>query len=367
MKNRIAFIAFLNTVLITPVFADVDIVVDNFESYADDTAMQAKWVSTIGSTTSTFLFNANTAGQPYPVAPAPGAVDGTAVVFFGEVGNGTDSVNKWASPFSVVPSATQNVVLSVDLGYDDILNGKKLSLGLRYTNGATLENLIELGFWNQFPSPPMLQFAHRAVLMPGGNSWAPYGLDPSIQQVADMPNDGLGFHRFTAAISLTNIAFSLDLFNDGLNNVTGLPGLDAQDDVAATVTTNGFNDIRFGIPSATGSSTNPLLGVDNISLRLVDIPGVGVDGDYNGNGVVDAADYSIWRDTLGSTTNLTANGNGNSVIDPGDYGVWKMHFGEMADGIGSTANAAAVPEPTALVLLILTLACSSLWRSWTAA
>ena len=27
----------------------------------------------------------------------------------------------------------------------------------------------------------------------------------------------------------------------------------------------------------------------------------GVDGDYNGNGVVDAADYTVWRDSLGQT------------------------------------------------------------------
>ena len=32
-------------------------------------------------------------------------------------------------------------------------------------------------------------------------------------------------------------------------------------------------------------------------------------GDYNQNGVVDAADYTVWRDTLGSTTDLRANGD----------------------------------------------------------
>jgi hypothetical protein len=95
--------------------------------------------------------------------------------------------------------------------------------------------VVELKFWNNFAGPPFLQFAHRAVLMPGGNSWAPYSLDASIQQVTDMPNDGLGFHRFTALISLTNILFSLDLFNDGLNNVTSNPGIDAQDSLAAVV------------------------------------------------------------------------------------------------------------------------------------
>ena len=32
-------------------------------------------------------------------------------------------------------------------------------------------------------------------------------------------------------------------------------------------------------------------------------------GDYNGNSNVDAADFVIWRETLGSTTDLRANGN----------------------------------------------------------
>jgi hypothetical protein len=151
--------------------------------------------------------------------------------------------------------------------------------------------VVELKFWNNFSGPQFLQFAHRAVLMPGGNSWAPYSLDASIQQVTDMPNDGSGFHRFTALISLTSILFSLDLFNDGLNSVTGNPAIDAQDSLAAVVTANGFNDLRFGIPSADGSSTSPYLAVDNVSLRLLDIS-VAFEGDYNNNQVVDAADYT---------------------------------------------------------------------------
>ena len=60
-------------------------------------------------------------------------------------------------------------------------------------------------------------------------------------------------------------------------------------------------------------------------------------GDYNGNGVVDAADYTVWRDTLGSTSNLAANGNGNDQIDAGDYTVWESQFGRAA-GTGSGQN-----------------------------
>jgi hypothetical protein len=56
-------------------------------------------------------------------------------------------------------------------------------------------------------------------------------------------------------------------------------------------------------------------------------------GDYNRNGAVDTADYVIWRKTLGSTTNLRANGDNTGasmgVIDDADYNVWTQNYGEV--------------------------------------
>jgi hypothetical protein len=75
-------------------------------------------------------------------------------------------------------------------------------------------------------------------------------------------------------------------------------------------------------------------------------------GDYNGDGEVSAADYTVWRDTLGSTDNLSADGNGNRVIDAGDYDHWKSRFGDVI-GSGASGHAQPVPEPTSLVAAIL--------------
>ena len=77
-------------------------------------------------------------------------------------------------------------------------------------------------------------------------------------------------------------------------------------------------------------------------------------GDYNGDGTVDAADYTVWRDAMaaGATSLLNEHDSPGSV-DEADYLVWKNHFGETA---GSGASAlAAVPEPEGLVLWLAAL------------
>ncbi|MCC7473971.1 MAG: S8 family serine peptidase [Pirellulales bacterium] len=72
-------------------------------------------------------------------------------------------------------------------------------------------------------------------------------------------------------------------------------------------------------------------------------------GDYNGDHVVDATDYTVWRGVYGNsvTAGTGADGNGNGVIDAADYVIWRDHLGQMV-GSGSTA---AIPEPSCLALL----------------
>jgi hypothetical protein len=75
-------------------------------------------------------------------------------------------------------------------------------------------------------------------------------------------------------------------------------------------------------------------------------------GDYNQNGLVDAADYTLWRDTLGqSVPNGTgADGNGDGVVNQADYDVWKAHFG--TSGAIAVSAPAPVPEPNGVALFL---------------
>lgn len=72
-------------------------------------------------------------------------------------------------------------------------------------------------------------------------------------------------------------------------------------------------------------------------------------GDYNGDGVVSAADYVVWRNNLGETVELPGDTT-PGVVTQQDYDVWVLNFGNSASGSGS--QLAAVPEPTATLLII---------------
>ena len=79
----------------------------------------------------------------------------------------------------------------------------------------------------------------------------------------------------------------------------------------------------------------------------------GLPGDYNDDGSVDAADYTLWRDSFGQTgTGLAADGNGDGTIDEGDFEVWRLYYGETTGTGAGGFTGAGVPEPTSGWLLI---------------
>lgn len=100
-------------------------------------------------------------------------------------------------------------------------------------------------------------------------------------------------------------------------------------------------------------STFDGLGTPGIYLtNLQTVPVTGLPGDYSENDVVDAADYTLWRDNLGSPTSLP---NDDTVgVDQDDYIRWKTNFGMTAGG-GSLGQS-PVPEPATIGLALLAAA-----------
>jgi GH35 family endo-1,4-beta-xylanase len=116
-----------------------------------------------------------------------------------------------------------------------------------------------------------------------------------------------------------------------------------------TVNFNGFfgkYQLSVGVYKATMSFDK---GTDQYSLSY----NIGA-GDYNFDGVVNAADYTVWKDTMGSTTDLRADADNDGMVDDGDYGIWVSNFGTVyvAGGAGASASA-AVPEPSTAMLLLI--------------
>ena len=84
------------------------------------------------------------------------------------------------------------------------------------------------------------------------------------------------------------------------------------------------------------------------SLKLL----VTLAGDYNGDGAVSAADFTVWRNALGQSVSAltSADGNGDGQVTILDYDLWRTNFGNQ---VASMASATPVPEPHLAAFSIL--------------
>ncbi|QDV71935.1 hypothetical protein [Botrimarina mediterranea] len=73
-------------------------------------------------------------------------------------------------------------------------------------------------------------------------------------------------------------------------------------------------------------------------------------GDYNNDGAVNAADYTVWRDAEGTSATLPNDAIGG-VIGPAQYVQWSSNYGAT-----NAPDATAIPEPLSLALVLVTLA-----------
>jgi dockerin type I repeat protein len=209
----------------------------------------------------------------------------------------------------------------------------------RITSNVWLTRNVNQGIFNIHD-----EAGYTAAGSPAGTQWA-----------TGLNNPG----KMIAATNWNNLTFTDWVTAYGGQGTAGLPdnllGFNA---VVHLLDDNTYLDLQFTAWSMGG-------GGGFSYNRAAMPPPPTATGDYNHNGVVDAADYVLWRNTLGQSASPAgsgADGNGNGTIDADDYSFWRSKFGSVAPGSGSGNELinTEVPEPAMNTLLLFGLVLSLL-------
>jgi hypothetical protein len=137
-----------------------------------------------------------------------------------------------------------------------------------------------------------------------------------------------------------------------------------QTGVTSTVYGGTASQVAIMTPNIVTGSRRQLTALDAAALTDIGwsvIPPPSLPGDYNRNGVVDTADFVLWRKTIGQSvaSGSGADGSGNGSIGQEDFAYWRARFGNSAAaGGGASADGwtGAVPEPGSVALVAVACA-----------
>lgn len=182
----------------------------------------------------------------------------------------------------------------------------------------------------------------------------PLGFTGALDTVAGIHNyDGTGAPAFAALLDLDAIGSGTgdtDVFGLGLSTFSDLEqGESVGIDAVLDATQAGIFSATFDLDL----SGEDLPGELTQSLSVTLTAEVSTDfllGDFNQDGLVDAADYAVWRDTEGQSglaPFAAADANGDGTVDTSDRDLWASNYGV------SVPLSVAVPEPGTLACLML--------------
>jgi hypothetical protein len=170
-----------------------------------------------------------------------------------------------------------------------------------------------------------------------------------------------------------NLVYAQDIFTSGAVLGVGTPAFSANLDPLGNATWNDATLIAVGAYSgalpAFGASGNQITEANLFgSSTFPHLPSVvptttttvriALTGDYNRDGVVDAGDYTLWRDNLSAPVFATSSsdGNGNAIVDQADYQIWRTNYGQTPAGAAALAATSShpTPEPATVYLALAT-------------
>ncbi len=164
--------------------------------------------------------------------------------------------------------------------------------------------------------------------------------------------------EFRARLRLsTDAAIGVDLTNPSVEYSFTITGTAADFEMFETTLAIADAIRSFDLTFITGGTIGDLglLYVDDISVALAPVLPI-LAGDYNDDGLVDAADYVVWRKYFGGSflPNETVT---LGIVDQADYDAWRNAFGTNSGSFGGGAeDTESVPEPAGLQLALLALA-----------
>ncbi|NOY40478.1 MAG: PEP-CTERM sorting domain-containing protein [Planctomycetes bacterium] len=236
-------------------------------------------------------------------------------------------------------------------------------------NGGSFNDSIVHRVENTFVQQPDGSFTTNPFVIQGGNWSFPAG--GVISQIPPNPSvtnePGISNLRGTMALArqpgminsgtnnwfvnmgdnsfLDNIDEGFTVFGRVVND--GMQVVDAIADMSTLTVRNSLNQVVGSKVPIRGDITNGLTR-DNFVLFPSVVELAIPDGDYDFDGDVDGNDFLIWQRSLGSTTDVAADGNGNGIVDAADLAIW-----EAGVGAAVSAGTTAVPEPTSVGLALL--------------
>jgi fibronectin-binding autotransporter adhesin len=181
---------------------------------------------------------------------------------------------------------------------------------------------------------------------PGVLTLGSVAFDPNATLAIELAGSGSAGVDYDQLLVSNNVAINGGTLDISLLN-DFVPTLGETFEIVNADSLSGMFDSIVGQEISSSLQFDVLYSATSIVLQVVN---AGLPGDYNGDLTVNAADYTVWRNGLGS------------VYTPADYDVWRAHFGQTAAGGTSVSSNAAVPEPPAASGLLTAIVTIIAWN-----
>jgi hypothetical protein len=246
-------------------------------------------------------------------------------------------------------AGTSNQVIALRFDLSQVVQGSIADAALELTaframSGQTLRIYgVEHDAANQLWDEASATFANVPGLAFDGNSGTRSLDSPKLLLLGEVATGNLA-EGATLTLDNPDLAVFLNLLayrTDASDSVTLL--IERQN--------NSATEARFASAEGTALETGSPAAAGTYAPRLQLDAAVRPEGDFNGDGAVDAADLSIWGSGFGAEANANwrqGDANSDGDIDGNDLLTWQR---QAATGHVAATTSTAVPEPSTIGLL----------------